>query len=201
MFVHTFEKLIPVEKYFTEHPEWFSPPIHGKRIKDGQLCLSNPWFWKNYARIWNLRWIKINGLVGPFLTMTMQITVPVMHVIDWILCMVHHQGHCSISSIRLPTDFRNKTNINFGIPIYPHSLLNALFNRQIMWILCSVPSNAVTWDAHWDQSKEQSFVSDMIGWKRITNNIFLWDYVVQFPEYDESISQSSCVTTQFTILP
>ena len=41
MFVHTFRHLIPVEKYFEEHPEWFSE-INGRRIKDGQLCLSNP---------------------------------------------------------------------------------------------------------------------------------------------------------------
>ena len=41
MFVHTFNKLISPEVYFDEHPEYFSL-ISGRRLKDAQLCLSNP---------------------------------------------------------------------------------------------------------------------------------------------------------------
>ena len=40
-FVHTFYPLIPPDKYFAEHPEWFSE-INGKRSHDHtQLCLTN----------------------------------------------------------------------------------------------------------------------------------------------------------------
>jgi len=40
-FVHTFYGLIPPEKYFAEHPEWFSE-IEGQRTaKNAQLCLTN----------------------------------------------------------------------------------------------------------------------------------------------------------------
>ena len=43
-FVHTFWRLIPTEKYFEKHPEWFSL-VEGKRIPGGsgkgQLCLTN----------------------------------------------------------------------------------------------------------------------------------------------------------------
>ena len=40
-FVHTFYPLIPAEKYFKDHPDWFSE-INGQRKTDGaQLCLSN----------------------------------------------------------------------------------------------------------------------------------------------------------------
>ncbi|MGD8786039.1 MAG: DUF4838 domain-containing protein, partial [Phycisphaerales bacterium] len=40
-FVHTFYRLIPPDKYFKEHPEWFSE-IAGKRTyKRAQLCLTN----------------------------------------------------------------------------------------------------------------------------------------------------------------
>lgn len=41
MFVHTFQHLMPPDKYFDAHPEYFSM-VNGKRIRDGQLCLSNP---------------------------------------------------------------------------------------------------------------------------------------------------------------
>ncbi|MHB1036336.1 MAG: DUF4838 domain-containing protein [Pirellulales bacterium] len=40
-FVHTFNGLVPPEKYFAEHPEYFSE-IDGKRLKDqSQLCCTN----------------------------------------------------------------------------------------------------------------------------------------------------------------
>ena len=41
-FVHTFTKLLPPEKYFDEHPEYYAE-IRGERIREKtQLCLSNP---------------------------------------------------------------------------------------------------------------------------------------------------------------
>lgn len=41
-FVHTFYPLVPPEKHFAEHPEWFSL-IKGRRSTDrAQLCLTNP---------------------------------------------------------------------------------------------------------------------------------------------------------------
>jgi hypothetical protein len=41
-FVHTFNTLIPPEKYFDSHPEYFSL-VNGKRLKERtQLCLTNP---------------------------------------------------------------------------------------------------------------------------------------------------------------
>ncbi|HOX37521.1 MAG TPA: DUF4838 domain-containing protein [Candidatus Brocadiia bacterium] len=43
-YVHSFCKLVPPEKYYDEHPEYFSL-VGGKRTREtihGQLCLSNP---------------------------------------------------------------------------------------------------------------------------------------------------------------
>lgn len=46
-FVHTFDKLVPYQKYFKDHPEYFSE-VKGKRVhvvpghRPGQLCLTNP---------------------------------------------------------------------------------------------------------------------------------------------------------------
>ena len=40
-FHHSFFDLVSVEKYFDTHPEYFSE-VDGKRINNGQLCLSNP---------------------------------------------------------------------------------------------------------------------------------------------------------------
>jgi len=41
MFVHTFEKFVPPEKYYAQHPEYFSM-VGGKRLKNhSQLCCTN----------------------------------------------------------------------------------------------------------------------------------------------------------------
>lgn len=41
-FVHTFYQLVPPEKYFKEHPEYFSQIDGKRRVERGQLCLTNP---------------------------------------------------------------------------------------------------------------------------------------------------------------
>lgn len=42
LFVHTFNRLVPPEVYFDEHPEYYSM-VDGKRIRErSQLCLTNP---------------------------------------------------------------------------------------------------------------------------------------------------------------
>lgn len=44
-FIHTYDQLVPADKYFIDHPEYF-PLLHGKRYRssqrDGQLCYSSP---------------------------------------------------------------------------------------------------------------------------------------------------------------
>ena len=41
-FVHTFYQLVPPERYFAGHPEYFSEVNGVRRGKDAQLCLTNP---------------------------------------------------------------------------------------------------------------------------------------------------------------
>ncbi|RQW07291.1 hypothetical protein EH222_07595 [candidate division KSB1 bacterium] len=41
MWVHTFDDLVPAERYYDDHPDYFSE-WNGIRMRDGQLCLSNP---------------------------------------------------------------------------------------------------------------------------------------------------------------
>ena len=41
-FVHTFYQLLPPEKYFREHPEYYSLIAGRRRAERGQLCLTNP---------------------------------------------------------------------------------------------------------------------------------------------------------------
>lgn len=56
-FVHSFYQLVSPEKYFKQHPEYFSE-VNGKRVgMDAQLCLTNPSVVK-IATETVMRWIK-----------------------------------------------------------------------------------------------------------------------------------------------
>lgn len=56
-FVHTFYNMVSPEKYFRQHPEYFSE-VNGKRVgRDAQLCLTNPEV-VNIATQTVLRWIR-----------------------------------------------------------------------------------------------------------------------------------------------
>ncbi|HPE95357.1 MAG TPA: DUF4838 domain-containing protein, partial [Bacillota bacterium] len=58
-FAHSFNQLVPVDKYFDSHPEYFSE-IEGKRIREHtQLCLTNPDV-VDIAVATALEWIKNN---------------------------------------------------------------------------------------------------------------------------------------------
>jgi hypothetical protein len=64
-FVHTFNQLVPPDKYFKTHPEYFSL-VGGERKKvDSQLCLTNPEVVK-IATATVFEWIKSNPKANVF---------------------------------------------------------------------------------------------------------------------------------------
>ena len=72
-FVHTFSKLIPVEKYFQDHPEWYSDPNNGHKpaTADSKMpgaqatdpCLGNPEVLEEVTKN-ALKWIQENPNAG-----------------------------------------------------------------------------------------------------------------------------------------
>ncbi|MDD3644953.1 MAG: DUF4838 domain-containing protein [Bacteroidales bacterium] len=179
MFVHTFQYLIPVEQYFETHPEWFSE-IHGRRIKDGQLCLSNPELLEQLCK--NLQ--------------VMMDEKP--DALYWSVSNNDNMNNCTCSQCRrldslygAPSGtllyFINQVAARFPDKIIstlayqytrkpPYRLIQPSDNVNIMF--CSIECGRERGIEL--NPREQSFVSDMTGWKNLTDNIFLWDYVVQF---------------------
>ena len=48
---HSFFAVLPPVKYFKDHPDWYSlDPKTGKRIDNGQLCVTNPEMFEEYVR-------------------------------------------------------------------------------------------------------------------------------------------------------
>ncbi len=181
MFVHTFQYLIPAEYYFDNYPEWFSE-IKGKRIKDSQLCLTNEnvldELCKNLAdkmtqepnkKIWSVsqndnensctcaNCLQSDSLYGgPSGTMVRFVNEVARRFPDKIISTLAY-----LQTRKPPKNIIPEKNVNI--------------------MFCSIECQRQIPIA--DNPSEKGFIEDMIGWTKLTNNIFMWDYVVQFKHF------------------
>ncbi|MGA9119106.1 MAG: DUF4838 domain-containing protein [Bacteroidota bacterium] len=178
MWVHTFDRLVPAQEYFGDHPEYFSF-LGGRRIPTGQLCLSNP-------------------QVFPLLTRHLKELMakqPAAHY--WSVSQNDNFNECQCDSCKALNekfggssgtviDFVNRVAAQF--PDKTISTLAYTYTRSapthikpapnVNIMFCSIECNRSEPIA--TDPRSASFRKDMEDWTRLTNNIILWDYVVQF---------------------
>lgn len=177
LWVHSMFTLVPPDKYFKDHPEYYAL-INGKRTKS-QLCLTNKDVLsiaiQSLAAI-----IKANPTVKYF-------SVSQMDNNDYCQCdncKVIMQKEQSPSGViinfvnQVAAKFPDKTistlAYNFSRKAPEH--IKPLGNVNIFFCATGV-NRAVPFTA--DKS-EGSLYYDMLEWKKKTSNIFFWDYVTDF---------------------
>ncbi len=181
LFVHTFKILVPPEKHFRAHPEYFTEQ-GGIRVPDAQLCLTNPEVFKIVvaelrermkakpeARYWS---VSQNDTFGPC-------QCPACRAMDaryggpsgTILAFVNRVAREFPDKIISTLAYQYSRQAPTGIEPEP--------NVNIM--LCTIECNRSR-PIETDPASA-SFVKDIRDWTRLTRNIFLWDYVVQFRNY------------------
>ncbi|HRS95026.1 MAG TPA: DUF4838 domain-containing protein [Candidatus Latescibacteria bacterium] len=186
-FVHTFETLLPVAKYFDEHPEWYSE-IDGKRISERpQLCLTNPQVLEKV----------IEGVRGWIKAMP-DATIFSVSQNDWT-------NPCQCAKCR-EIDEREGT---------PQGSILQFVNKVAEAIEDEAPHVAIDTLAYWYSRKppktlkprqnviirlcsieccfahplesecpeNQKFAEDIREWSRIANRLYVWDYVTNFHNY------------------
>lgn len=180
-YVHTFNRLVPSEKYFETHPEYFAL-VNGKRIPYGQLCLSNP----DVLKI-TMEQLKKDMAEHPA-------------VKYWSVSQNDNYYYCQCDACKKMDDedgsaigsmlkFVNKVAAAF--PAKTITTLAYQYTRKpplktkplpnVMITLCSIELNR-SLPIETDPGSK-SFVEDMVGWSKICKNIMLWDYEVQFTNY------------------
>lgn len=184
-YVHTFEKLVPRAKYFETHPEYFSL-INGKRMHD-QLCLSNEDVFK----------IVVERLKAE---MKKQPSAKV-----WSVSQNDNFSYCSCPECqkinereeapsgaliefvnRVAREFHDKTisTLAYQYSRKAPKYIKPENNVQIM--LCTIEEDRnktieeSSIEALKKNSNAQTFANDIKDWGKITKNIFLWDYEVDF---------------------
>lgn len=187
-FVHTFYPLIPPEKHFAEHPEWFSL-IKGKRTHDrAQLCLTNP----------KLREFMVQQ-VKDWLRESPGAKIISISQNDWY-------GACQCKECKAVDDregshagtvldFVNHIaeQIESDFPAVSVDTLAYQYTRKppktlrprknVIVRLCSIECN---FREPLDHPSNASFADDIKGWAAITDRLYVWDYTTDFAHYVQS---------------
>ncbi|MGD9549094.1 MAG: DUF4838 domain-containing protein [Candidatus Krumholzibacteriia bacterium] len=178
LFVHTFDDLVPPQRYFAEHPEYFSL-LNGNRTPQGQLCLTNPEVLRIVVD--ELRRLMREKPEAVFWSVSQNDTYAPCEC-DACRAVDEVEGSQSGSILafvnRVAAEFPDRTISTLA---YQYSraaprTLKPLPNVNVM--LCSIECNRSRPLA--DDPGSASFVRDVRDWSALTSNIFLWDYVIQY---------------------
>ncbi len=186
-FCHTFFQLIPPEKYFAQHPEWFSM-INGKRKAEGaQLCLANEEMRKELVKN-ALELIKTNPAAG-IISIAQN---------DWL-------GQCQCPECKAVEDAEGSPSgpvIKFVNKVaediekqYPDFLVETLayqYTRKapknikprdnVLIRLCSIECDyGLTMND--PDPKSKAFKQDLDEWAAISKNMYIWTYIARFGNY------------------
>ncbi|MEN9522357.1 MAG: hypothetical protein RL065_734, partial [Bacteroidota bacterium] len=180
LWVHTFQKLIPSEKYFQSHPEYFSLK-NGVRIKD-QLCLSNPAVLKLCIDSLQAQ-IKRNPTAR-----------------YWSVSQNDNFGYCECDDCKRTDSLEQSHSgsmikfVNEVAQHFPDKIISMLayqYTRKAPAHIVPAPNvNIMLCTIECDRSKplaadtsKGSFVDDLKSWSALTHNILVWDYVINFHHY------------------
>lgn len=201
--VHTFNNLLSVKEYGETHPEYFSyydsarhPGATPRGSAEAQLCLSNPdvleIVCKNLqasinqnpkAKYWsvsqndNVNYCRCAGCAA--LDEQYAAYTP-----GSILYSTHVDEYYSPLGMGSLMTFINKVAERFPDKIistlaYQHTRVppkGIVPRENVNIMLCSIESlRNVTLE-----EGDPAFCKDLVGWTQLTNNIIIWDYVVQF---------------------
>jgi len=187
-FVHTFAYLVPVEKYAKEHPEYYSER-NGKRIVAEvpycQLCVTNP----DVKRIVTERVLEYlaQNPNADIISVSQNDTDnhclcaeckrledeegspagPLLHLVNYVAAEVaKHYPHVAIDT--LAYQYTRKP------PLHVKPLPNVIIR------LCSIECDFAT---PLDSETNRRFAEDIIGWSRICDRLYVWDYTTNFGHY------------------
>jgi len=192
--VHTFSVLMSPEKYFNEHPEYFAL-VDGKRVArqareylGSQLCLSNPDVLQIITE--NLRDEIKKNPEAKYWSVSQNDT--------WGYPDLDYNCTCD-SCATIDNEFGGPsgsiiTFVNKVAKFFPDKIISTLAYRysrkapanlvpdsNVNIMLCTIECNRnrpIEKD-----SANLDFCKDFEEWGKLTNNILMWDYVVQFHNY------------------
>lgn len=180
MFVHTFKDLLPPSKYYDSHPEWYSLN-NRRRSRDGQLCLSNP-------EVLEALCLRLADTI---------VASPKKRI--WSVSPNDNYNVCECDTCkRLDSLYGGPTGtllhfVNHVARRFPDKTISTLayqYTRKAPGTQIKPDSNVLVMLCPIEVGRQApimqsdpSFHKDMEDWSQLTDNIFMWDYVVQFRNF------------------
>lgn len=178
MWVHTFAKLIPPSKYFDEHPDYFSE-INGQRVPNGQLCLSNPHVLPLLVR--NLKKMMAENPGAQYWSVSQNDNTNESQD-DSSKALDERYGGPSGTIVNfvnhVAAEFPDKTISTLAYQYTRAAPTHIRPAKNVNIMLCSIECNRS--EPISTDPRSESFRRDMENWTKLTHNIIMWDYVVQF---------------------
>ncbi len=181
---HTFWQFLPAEVYFKNHPEWYSE-VDGKRIPDGQLCLTNPEMKAELIKRALAR-IAENPNAGMISVSQNDNASPC----QCVNCakVVKEEGGESGLMIRFVNSVAEEIEKQY--PDFLVDTLAYMYTRHIPKLarprhnvtvrLCSIECNFAQ---PLDAPANAAFYKDLKDWAAISPKLFIWDYLPNFSNY------------------
>jgi hypothetical protein len=179
-YVHTFNRLVPWETYFAAYPEYFAW-MNGKRVKD-QLCPSRP-------EVLDIAVARLEAEMA---------AQPDRHL--WSVSQNDNFSYCQCELCRKVIEEEGSPSgpiirlVNAVARRFPTQTISTLayqYSRQaprmtkpasnVQVMLCTIELNRSLPIA--TDPGSESFRRDIADWSRITRNLYLWDYVVNFSHH------------------
>ena len=184
-FVHTFYDMVPPKEHFAKHPEWFSL-IDGKRKWEGaQLCTTNP-----ELRDFIVEKVKerIRQSPGTAIVSVSQNDWYGACQCDICSALDNAEGTNAASVLALANYVAEKIE-----PEFPNVAIDTLayqYTRKapktmkprpnVIVRLCSIECN---FSQPLEHESNKDFARDIRDWSRLTNRLYVWNYVTDFPNY------------------
>jgi hypothetical protein len=195
LFVHTFSTLVPPDKYFKDHPEYFSE--HNGQRDPGQLCVTNPDVVKIAAD--TAKFILRANPNAQIISVSQNDSVPCC---DCPKCKAMAQAEGSQSGPLLAFVNAVADEVGKDYPKVKVSTLAYLDTFMPPKTVKPRPNVAIQLctDSHaWSQpfltiEETEKFQTAMKGWAAVGANIDIWDYTVNFSHYASPMPNWQVVT-------
>ncbi len=177
-FVHTSDKLLPAVQYYDTHPEYFAL-VNGKRLRE-EVCYSSD-------EVFN---IMKNNLQTAMVLQPDRLWWSVSQNDNDVYCqcdkcteLMKKYGSKGAPIFlfvnKMAKEFKDKNIFTLAYTYSRKAPTNISFEPNVSIMLCSIEENR---NLPIEQSNSE-FKDDLIQWNKLTSNIFLWDYDVDFAYY------------------
>jgi len=183
---HSLSKLVPVERYFDSHPEYFSLREGKRQSKNTQLCLTNP----------AVLQICIEGL--------RDIIKSDSSFFQYIISQYDNLHYCKCDECtKVAEHYGGQSGlmlwfVNQIAEALEDEFPEALFGMTAYQYTRNAPKNIKPREnvsvrlsdieccfshplSHCEHN--ESFMKDLVGWSKLTDKLFVTDYVVSFKDY------------------